>query len=62
MKILSLIEKAKQLQCDDESLQKCGEQSYKLCEFPLSKQLIKYRDSVELLHRSKCVELSDRKP
>ena len=49
------------MQYDDESLHKYGERSDKLCE-SLNKQLIKYRGSVKLLHTSKCVELSERKP
>ena len=31
------------------------------CADPLSKQLIKYRGSVKLLYKNKCVELSKRK-
>ena len=56
-----VVDREKQMQCDNESVQKYGERSDKLCE-PLSKSLTKYRNSVKLLHRNKCVELSERKP
>ena len=51
-------EKPKQMQYDDESLQKYGEGSDKLCQ-PL-KQAV---DQIQrFLHRTNSVELSERKP
>ena len=54
-------EKPKQDQYGDESLQKYGERSVKLCE-PLKKASDQIQCLSEALTRSKCVELSERKP